>query len=70
MKKFKYDKYDYSFFYGLLTESQRESLQNVLNRFIGRPNTEVTRLVIKMAVEDWIKRNNIKLKGNIEISFE
>ena len=70
MKKFKYEQYDYAFLYGLLTEEQRESLQSVLKRFIGCPNTEATRFATKMAVEDWIKRNNIKLKEDIEISFE
>jgi hypothetical protein len=70
MKKFKYEQYDYSFLYSLLTEEQRESLQSVLKRFIGCPNTEATRFATKMAVEDWIKRNNIKLKEDIEISFE
>ena len=42
MKKFKYEQYDYAFLYSLLAESQRESLQSVLSRFIGYPNTEAT----------------------------
>lgn len=70
MKKFKYEQYDYAFLYSLLTESQRESLKSVLSRFIGCPNTEATRFATKMAVDDWIKRNNIKLKESIKITFE
>ena len=70
MKKFKYEQYDYAFLYSLLTESQRESLQSVLSRFIGYPNTEATIFATKMAVDDWIIRNNIKLKEGIEITFE
>lgn len=70
MKRFKYEQYDYDFLCGMLSKKQRESLQIVLNRFIGCPNTEATRFATKMAVDDWIIRNNIKLKEGIEITFE
>jgi len=70
MKKFKYEQYDYAFLYGLLTESQRESLQSILNRFIGYPNTDATRIATQMAVDDWIMKNNIQIKNKLEVEFE
>ena len=70
MKKFNYEQYDYSFLYGLLTEKQRESLQTVLNQFIGYPNTEMTRCAVKSAVEMWMMKNDINPKSKIEISYE
>ena len=68
MKQFEYQKYDYSFLYGLLNEKQREEVQEILNQFVGRPNTEMTRTAVKMALDNWIKVNDIKCK--IEISYE
>ena len=70
MKKFKYEQYDYAFLYGLLTESQRESLQSILNMFISLPNTEATRIATQMAVDDWIMKNNIQIKNKLEVEFE
>ena len=70
MKKFNYEQYDYSFLYGLLTKKQREEVENILNQFIGYPNTESTRMAIKMAIENWINVNNINIKGKIEINYE
>ena len=70
MKKFKYEQYDYSFLYGLLTESQMESLQSVLSRFISLPNTEATRLAAQVAVDDWIMKNSIQIKHKLKVEFE
>lgn len=70
MKKFEYEQYDYSFLYGILTEKQRKSLQEVLNGFIGCPNTEMTRYELKHAVDEWLRMNNIKLTEHIEIELE
>ena len=70
MKKFEYKQYDYSFLYGILTENQRKSLQEVLNRFIGCPNTEMTRYEIKYAVEGWLRMNNIELTGHMKLELE
>ncbi len=69
MKKFKYEQYDYAFLYGMLTEKQKESLNEVLERFIGYPNTESTRFAAKMAIEDWIRRNDIKIDGELKLNF-
>ena len=62
MKQFEYQKYDYSFLFGLLNEKQREEVQGILNRFIGRPNTEQTRFEFKTLLENWMIVNNIKCK--------
>ena len=70
MKKFKYEQYDYAFLYGLLTESQMESLQSVLSRFINYPNTEATRIAAQIAVDDWIIKNNIQIKHKLKVEFE
>lgn len=70
MKKFKYERYDYAFLYSLLTESQRESLQSILSRFIGYPNTEETRFAAQMAIDDWIMKNNIQIKYKLKVEFE
>ena len=69
MKRFKYEQYDYDFLCGMLSKKQRESLQIVLNRFIGCPNTEMTRYEVKYAIECWLRKNDIKLDKDIEISF-
>ncbi len=69
MKKFEYEQYDYAFLYGLLTKKQQESLQGVLNRFIGYPNTEATRREAKYAVEAWVRENNIKIDGELKLNF-
>ena len=70
MKKFNYEQYDYSFLYGLLNKKQREEIESILNQFIGYPNTESTRMAIKMAIENWININNINIKGKIKINYE
>ena len=70
MKKFVYEKYDYAFLYGLLTEAQEESLQKVLDKFIGYPNTEATRHAVEMAVELWLIENNISLTDKYKIEYE
>ena len=69
MKKFKYEQYDYAFLYGMLSKKQQESLQMVLNRFIGCPNTEMTRYEAKYAVEAWLRENNIKIDGELKLDF-
>jgi hypothetical protein len=69
MKKFNYEQYDYSFLYGILTKKQREEAENILNQFIGYPNTESTRMAIKMAIDNWLKINNIEV-NKFEISYE
>lgn len=70
MKKYEYERYDYAFLYGLLTDKQRESLQEVLNRFIGYPNNESTKNAVKMAVDAWLIENDINIKGKIKIEYE
>jgi LPS O-antigen subunit length determinant protein (WzzB/FepE family) len=67
MKKFKYEKYDYAFLYGLLTEEQRKEVQSILDRFIGYPNNEATRYAIEDALNAWIIENNI-IENNINIA--
>ena len=69
MKKFNYEQYDYSFLYGILTKKQREEVDNILNQFIGYPNTEFTRMTVKMAIDNWLKINNIEV-DKFEISYE
>ena len=68
MKKFKYEKYDYAFLYGLLTEEQRKEVQSILDKFIGCPNNEATRCAIEVALNMWMMENNISIKGKLEIS--
>ena len=68
MKKFKYEKYDYAFLYGLLTEEQRKEVQSILDKFIGCPNNEVTRCAIEVALNMWMIEKNIK--GKLEINYE
>ena len=70
MKKFKYEKYDYAFLYGLLTEEQRKEVQSILDRFIGYPNNEATRYAIEDALNMWIMVNNINITGKLEINYE
>jgi len=70
MKKFKYEKYDYAFLYGLLTEEQRKEIQGILDKFIGYPNNEATRCAIEAALNMWITENNINIKGKLEINYE
>jgi len=70
MKKFEYERYDYSFLYGFLTEKQRESLQDVLNQYIGYPNNEATRCAVKMAVETWLIKNDINITDKLKIEYE
>lgn len=69
MKKFNYEQYDYSFLYELLTKKQREELENILNQFIGYPNTESTRMAVKMAIDNFLKINEIYI-DKLEISYE
>ena len=69
MKKFNYEQYDYSFLYGLLTEKQRESLQIVLNQFIGYPNTEMTRCAVRFSVEMWMIKNDKRTKSQIATKY-
>lgn len=69
MKDYKYEKYDYSFLYGLLTEKQKEGLQAVLDKFIGYPINKETKQAVEWAVEEWIF-NNTNIKGNIKIDYE
>jgi hypothetical protein len=68
MKKFKYEKYDYAFLYGLLTEEQRKEVQSILDKFIGCPNNETNRNAIEVALNMWMMENNINIKGKLEIS--
>lgn len=70
MKKYKYEKYDYAFIYGLLTEAQKKSLQAVLDQFIGYPNTESSRVAVKVAVKRWMFENNININDNLKIDYE
>ena len=72
MKQFEYQKYDYSFLFGLLNEKQREEVQEILNRFIGKPNTEQTRFELKTLLENWMIVNNIDVNGKfkLEINYE
>ena len=72
MKQFEYQKYDYSFLYGLLTKKQQEEVQGLLNRFIGKPNTEQTRFELKTLLENWMIVNNIDVNGKfkLEINYE
>ena len=70
MKKFKYEKYDYAFLYGLLSEEQRKEIQSILKSFIGLPNTEANRNAIECALNKWVKENNLYLKGKLTISYE
>lgn len=69
MKKFNYEQYDYSFLYELLTKKQREEVEGILNQFIGYPNTESTRMAVKMAIDNWLKINKIDI-DKLEISYE
>lgn len=69
MNKFVYEQYDYSFLYGLLTKKQREEVEGILNQFIGYPNTESTRMAVKMAIDNWLKINKIDI-DKLEISYE
>lgn len=70
MKKYKYEKYDYAFIYGLLTEAQKKSLQAVLDQFIGYPNTESSRVAVEVAVKKWMFENNININDNLKIDYE
>ena len=69
MKKFNYQQYDYSFLYDILTKKQKEELESILNQFIGFPNTERTRMEVKMTIDNWMKINNI-LIDKLEINYE
>lgn len=69
MKKFNYQQYDYSFLYDILTKKQKEELESILNQFIGFPDTERTRMEVKMAIDNWMKINNI-LIDKLEINYE
>jgi len=66
MKGFNYEHYDYAFLYGRLTKKQEESIQRILDTFIGYPNNEMTRTAVKLAVDAWLKQNNIELNYTIE----
>lgn len=70
MKKFQYEKYDYAFLYGFLTEKQREEAESILNQFIGYPNNEATRNAVEFALNRWIYENNINIKGKLKIEYE
>jgi hypothetical protein len=69
MKKFNYQQYDYSFLYDILTKKQKEELESILNQFIGFPDTERTRMEVKMTIDNWMKINNI-LIDKLEINYE
>ena len=69
MKKFNYQQYDYSFLYDILTKKQKEELESILNKFIGFPDTERTRMEVKMTIDNWMKINNI-LIDKLEINYE
>lgn len=70
MKGFNYERYDYAFLYGRLTKKQEESIQRILDTFIGHPNNEMTRTAVKLAVDAWLKQNSVELKGNYIIEYE
>lgn len=68
MKGYKYEKYDYCFLYGFLTKKQKEEIQSILDKYIGYPNTHITRNAVKNEIDMWLKINNIK--GKVEIYYE
>ena len=61
MKKFAYEAYDYRFLFDALTKEQRESLEAVLNQYIGCVNNEMTREAVKQSIYMWAMQNNLEI---------
>lgn len=61
MKKFVYEAYDYRFLIDALTKEQRESLETVLNQYIGCANNEIARESVKQSIYMWAMRNNLEI---------
>ena len=67
MKKYAYEAYDYRFLFDTLTTEQRESLELVLNKYIGCVNNSITREAVKQTILMWAERNNLEIDiKNIE----
>ena len=69
MKNYKYEQYDYSFLYSLLTDKQKEEIQSILDKYIGYPNTQTTRRAVECEIDMWFKMNNINIE-NLKLKYE